>query len=436
MKPVLEIKTDWEQLLTGSPAERATFAAIGIRYNDLWLTEAEDDFVKRIRQQVHLSAYLLAEWLAWNWWRLRWEPRRKSPDWAMAHRLSTIGGGYVWPNLSIVSDGERILLNAEPTIPRSSEPIRYISKLAAIVRASEFENAVDLFINQVVGKLRDERVADSNLELIWRDVLSDRGSNELAVRRKLQALLGCDVDESNQADIDRLISDAKEFGKPAVDELAADRMGNEPPATSAAIKEMARCAGYTANPRDAVRLEHKTVHGLPVDVAAWKRGVAAATSLRQQERIGAAPISNDRLCQLAAVPRRVVGRKERSANLSFALDESATKGTVVLRSKYETGRRFNLARLIGDRVTASIAGPLMPATRTYTYRQKLQRAFAGEFLCPFEPMADMLKGDFSAEAIEDVTEHFNVSERTVRTLLANHKLIDRDELIGDFDLAA
>jgi hypothetical protein len=47
-----------------------------------------------------------------------------------------------------------------------------------------------------------------------------------------------------------------------------------------------------------------------------------------------------------------------------------------------------------------------------------------------------LRGDFSAEAIEDAAAHFNVSERTVRTLLANHGLIDREELAQDFDLAA
>ena len=36
------------------------------------MTEAEDAFVKRVRKEVYLSAYRLAEWLAWNWWRLRW----------------------------------------------------------------------------------------------------------------------------------------------------------------------------------------------------------------------------------------------------------------------------------------------------------------------------------------------------------------------------
>jgi len=432
----LEIKADWQALPSAPLEERVAYGAIGIRFNDLWLTEAEDEFVKQIRQQVYLSGYRLAEWLAWNWWRLRWEPRRKSFDWSMAHRLSTIGGGYVWPNITIVSDGERVLLNAEPTAAHPSEPIRYICKFAAIVRASDFERAVDSFVDEVANRLREVRVADTNLQLIWADVLADRSTSERTKRKKLEALLGYDTDESDKAEIDRLISEAQELGEPAVDELAADRTGDAKLATSAEIKDMAKRAGYDSNPRDAARLEDKSIRALPVDVAAWKRGVSAAAALRQQEGLGADPVSNQKLCQIAGVSNQALSRGGKSAELSFTLDESSTKGAVVLRSKFETGRRFTLARLTGDRVATLGDGQLRPATRTYTYRQKLQRAFAGEFLCPFNTMADMLQGDFSAEAIEDVANHFNVSDRTVRTLLVNHKLIDRDELIGDFDLAA
>ncbi|MDB5692613.1 MAG: hypothetical protein JWO81_1676, partial [Alphaproteobacteria bacterium] len=106
----LAIETNWELLERGSPEERATFAALGIRFGDVWLSEAEDLFVGRTRRAVYLSAYRLAEWLSWNWWRLRWEPFRTTESWNLAHRLSTIGGGYVWPNVRIASDGERILL--------------------------------------------------------------------------------------------------------------------------------------------------------------------------------------------------------------------------------------------------------------------------------------------------------------------------------------
>lgn len=436
MNAKLEIKADWEKLEAGPPEERATFAAIGIRYNNAWLTEAEDAFVKRVRQQVHLSGYRLAEWFAWNWWRLRWEPRRRSTDWAMAHKMSTIGGGYVWPNISIISDGERIVLDAQGTVSRPEEPLRYISRLAAIVLATEFEAAVDAFVEQVRGQLRAESVTDSNLEAIWSDVLSERKNPEVARRRKFEALLGSDPDTVEEEIIEKLVADSRQLGERGMEELAADLTAEGRPATSEDVERIANAAGYDSNPRDVVRLEDRSHKALPMHDAAWKRGVAAAKALREQERLGAAPISNDRLCQLVGVTSVAARAGGNTGMLSFALDDSATKGRVVLRSKYETGRRFNLARLLGDRVAVTAGGRLMPATRAYTYRQKLQRAFAGEFLCPFDALADTLQGDFSAEAIEDAAAHFNVSDRTVRTLLANHGLIDREDLVQDFDLVA
>ena len=186
----LEIKTDWEKLDVGPPEERAAFAAIGIRFNDIWLTEAEDAFVKRIRQQVYLSGYRLAEWLAWNWWRLRWEPRRTSLDWAMAHKMSTIGGGYVWPNITIVSDGERVVFEAHGTAAKPQEPLRYITQFVSTLPAAEFEHAIDRFVEQVVGQLLAERVTNTNLAAIWSDLQEERRVPAIAIRRKFEALLG------------------------------------------------------------------------------------------------------------------------------------------------------------------------------------------------------------------------------------------------------
>jgi Zn-dependent peptidase ImmA (M78 family) len=114
---------------------------------------------------------------------------------------------------------------------------------------------------------------------------------------------------------------------------------------------------------------------------------------------------------------------------SFVLDHNALSARVVLRSRWEQGRRFDLARLIGDRLIAA-GGALHPATRAYTYRQQAQRSFAAEFLSPFEAVEDMLDGDYSIDRQQDVANHFNVSPMTIDTLLKNHRLIDREY---DFD---
>jgi hypothetical protein len=121
-----------------------------------------------------------------------------------------------------------------------------------------------------------------------------------------------------------------------------------------------------------------------------------------------------------------VKETELSPKISYALDESLSVGRVVLHSKWDTGRRFELARLLGDRIAGNGDGQLFPATNSYTYRQKLQRSF--------EALRDMLHDDLSPEAIEDVGEHFDVSDRVVRTLLVNHGLLGRDELETDLDV--
>jgi Zn-dependent peptidase ImmA (M78 family) len=122
--------------------------------------------------------------------------------------------------------------------------------------------------------------------------------------------------------------------------------------------------------------------------------------------------------------------------LSFALDHSPDAGRIVLRSKWETGRRFELARLLGDRIAGGAVERLFPATRAYTYRQKLQRSFAAELLSPFEAVAEMLHGDHSSDKLEEIAEHFNVSPFTIRTLLVNHGVIARDDLDGEFEAAS
>ena len=98
--PAWSITADWEPLDSGSPEERACFAAIGIYVRNHCLSEGNDILANRLRQAPLLSGYHLAEWLAWNWWRLRWEPRSNASDWIFAHHVGSIGHGYIWPNVT------------------------------------------------------------------------------------------------------------------------------------------------------------------------------------------------------------------------------------------------------------------------------------------------------------------------------------------------
>ena len=213
--------------------------------HDTWLTEGSDVLANRLRQAPLLSAYHFAEWLAWNWWRLRWEPRSNAKDWAYAHRIATIGSGYIWPNLTIFSDGERTALIAKPTEERPQTPFRYITDRAVVIPASEFETELDLFIDQVLERLHWAKVADSNLEEIWRGVRKERRTPELARARKLEALLGQDPDELDPEIVERLLADAEQLSISAIEELAAEHGQREKIFTADEMREMQIGAGLT-----------------------------------------------------------------------------------------------------------------------------------------------------------------------------------------------
>ena len=423
MTGVLALQAEWERTDGGSPEERACFAMLRIGTSAYSLTEGFDSHVNRLREGPLVSAYHVAEWLAWNWWRLRWEPRTSREGWAHAHRMSTIGDGYVWPNLTIQSDGSRVVLVPKPSVP-TAKPFRFIADVPLVVPAVQFEAAVDAFITQVLDRLQVEKIAGTNLSRIWSDIRSERANAKEALRRKLEALLGAEPDEADPSVIDRLEAESEEVGGAAIEELAANQGVEGKVHTVAELRAVAASTGRQASLADAVKLRSALTLPRFDAVPGWLRGAEAAQALRAQENLGAAPISNNRLEAMAGVMRGLVIAPERYAGLSFALDQG-DESRVVLRSKSEAGRRFNLARLLGDRICAPDGGSVKAATRSYTYRQKMQRSFAAEFLCPFEALEDWLKGDYSSDAMDDAAEYFSVSPRTIETLLVNHGRIDR-----------
>jgi hypothetical protein len=301
--------------------------------------------------------------------------------------------------------------------------LHYLANIAAPVRADEFESGIDVFVEQVLGQLAAEKIKKSNLESIWTDVLAERKDTNATRTRRLEALLGCDPDEADPRVIERLVEDSKDLGEQAITELAADYPG----LSSDQLVDCARDAGAEANPQNAVKLPRDALSKATPGMPAWVRGAEVAVALRKHEHLGDSPVDDDKLCHLAGVDPSVL-KKAEPAPLSFALDETDKTGRVALRARLRTGRRFDLARLIGDRLVSRKNGRLYPATRSYTYRQKVQRSFAAELLCPFEALSNFLDGDFSEESIDDAADLFKVSERAVRTILVNHKVLDRRDL--------
>jgi len=431
----LEIALAFERTDEGSPEERAAFGMFSVRTPTQVLTEGFDRFLNGYRKGPLVSGYHAAEWLAWNWWRLRYEPRTNAPDWYRAHKMNAIGEGYSWPNLEIWSDGVRTMLISHPSRDPETKPFRYVGAFPTIVSSSLFQDAVDEFLPRVLGRLLAEDVPESNLDRLWRDVLAERSDPAISLRRRLEALLGRDPDAIEDDAVERLVLDADRLGEGAVEEVAAERARfpeEEIELTAQSLEATARSVGFAGSTRDAVSWSPRVPLPRQADVPAWKLGAAAAAALRDQEKLGYAALTDRRLTQFAGTVSTALTSKNRGeAALSYALDEPGGNSRIVLPQIRKTARRFALARLLGDRLMNRM-GALHPATHTYTYRQKAQRSFAAELLAPFEAVEDMLRGDFSEDAQYDVADHFSVSPMVINTLLKNHNRIERDVPDEDF----
>jgi Zn-dependent peptidase ImmA (M78 family) len=97
-----------------------------------------------------------------------------------------------------------------------------------------------------------------------------------------------------------------------------------------------------------------------------------------------------------------------------------------LRSRWAVGKRFELCRLIADGLIAPEGEFLLPATTAKTSRQKFQRAFAQEFLCPSSALLQRF-GSLPPEDedIETAAQHFEVSPLLVRSKLAYLNIVPR-----------
>lgn len=352
--------------------------------------------------------------------------------------MSAIGEGYAWPNLTVFSDGVRTVLLPMAPIRADAKPFRYLGAPAAILPRITFEGAVDDFLGRLLARLREAGIDGSNLQRAWADVLTERADPELSKRRKLEALLGRDPDTGDEQDVEKLVRDAGALGEGAVEELAAESGQANHIYTSEDLEALAETVGQETAPRNAVRLANVDDLRPHADTPAWVLGSRGACRLREQERLGTDRIMDAALARLAGVSDQAFDKADKAdaAPISFSLDRSPFAGRIVFRSRWRTGRRFEVARLLGDRLIAGQPDRLRAATRAFTYRQKMQRAFAAEFLSPFDAVEAILSGDNSPEAREEAASHFDVSELTIRTLLVNHGRLEREELDAELAPAA
>lgn len=418
------IDVSWLPDCHGPTEFRRTAASLQIDVGGKIATRVDDDWSKSVQQSTRVSAYPLALWLASSWWRLRWEspPFKNAPDtsWRMSHEMPGAGHGYLWPLVTFESDGEEISTVCRPSNPLSTEPVRYLGDFREAISATVFEKTLDQFVNLVLARLDACGVSGSQLHELWGEIVAERVNPALARSRKLEACLGFDPDEAPQNLMDRLDLLSQEAGPQAVDELAPVCSGSQHNRILNDIEAFSSLPGVIASASVSGQLASQDI----ALTAPWKRGWSLASQVRQSQGLNLNPVSDSQLADVLGIPaaffQKANGVGSRPPLGLAVRDSGGDRFKLLFRKRNRPALRFEAARFLSEQLLAPQGESWLPVTDTSTARQKAQRAFAAEFLCPIEALREFLDADFSSEAIEDAGDHFGVSELAVKSVLANH----------------
>jgi hypothetical protein len=430
----------WESALHEPPEVGETSALLKIVLGNQAATRNEDSWSRTVRDEVRVSAYPLALWFAASWWRLRWEPlppvSTPSHSWRMTHELAAAGYGYAWPRMLFVSDGESIQAWAVPSKSETTAAVRYLTSAAShSIPSLVFERAIDEFIGNVLSRLEAVGIHNTTLHDVWREIAEGRGDAETAAYRRLEAMLGFDPDDCPEhlhVQFSDLIPRA---GAQAVAEIAPVCASSNPGGKLREIIDFAESGGLEGQVDITIQNEAK-------GATPWERGRSLARQARELAGLNGGPLNDEGLCGLLGLStHEAFDPAVARAPLGICVRPQDNKRSkFILSKRHPYGKQFELARLLGDHFIADRHDHWLPATHTKTARQKTQRAFAAEFLCPIHALKEYLADDFSIDAIEEASEHFRVSAEAVKTQLVNNDLLPRtvlgEEGVFDFPYRA
>ncbi len=429
--------SQWLAREHGDEIALSTLAQIELKSGGRALTLLEDRVALANRPFANLSAYDLALWFAVNWWRLRWEPFRDGAGWRMAHSMTTVGGGYVWPGITMISDGEQIQIQVRPTAGMDWEPIRYLESIDLVVPVGDFELAIDSFVESVLARLFGRSLSSTELHELWEELVEERSTPSIASLRKLEALLGFDVGDAPDDVVDGLFMAAESYGRSAIDEIAAGVGGGAPRVIETIVDDIDRSGTNLSSDHVMDLASHKAKWNFSGEP--WERATEAARVARTIWKLDGSPVSNSALIKIAGTTRDLITSRAAFCGAPIAAGKWTTRKRdswrVILKSRWPVNRRFELCRLIADGLVAAEGDLLLPATVSRTSRQKFQRAFAQEFLCPFDALRERLGPSAPTdEDVEDAAAHFEVSPLVIQTTLVNKGILPRDLLSANSEL--
>jgi hypothetical protein len=299
-------------------------------------------------------------------------------------------------------------------------PIAFVTKASEIAPIPTFEDDTRSFVETVVRRLRNERVAGTPLSDRWPAVLDSMANPDERAFCRAAGALGVDpyTCEDNVAAFIEAASAIFEND----DDLDEFLAGVKPETGNAAlnwVKDVERNLGdWSLLP--AIEECRREIAFRRVASPPWTAGYASARKVRRLLRMpDADPVGGlQELATRLGNPRFHATEESTSGLRGFSHVLPGRPRAVVAGTRNPANLLFTVTRTFGDAIHFGGAHRSPVTDRVGTYRQQLGRAFAAEFLAPVKPVLEL---DAKGEPIEEIAARFGVSDMVI-----SHQIENRD----------
>lgn len=423
-KDEFSIDYEWENYPDMIKEIGCTSANIKISIQENIATSNINKDSKTIKDHVYLSLYPFALWLARSWWRLIYEnsiPARESEQyifWRMAHDLTNAGEGFVWPDLEFSSDGKEMQVCNYKTVYNFAS-INYINPFQTTISLQKFIAISKQLIESVHDRLDAFNIHNTELHELWSTIIKENQNDNLKQQRIWEARLGFDPEDADPQLIKFIMKKAHEIGNDSLCEIISgfDTINNL--AITSALSKLAQ------------RLENGLTGKFQLPEIAplspgkpWDMGYAMAAHIRTECNLGEDNISDEKLADLLGLNEESLFSASDARDMSVASVGNADTAKFSFQRGTRAARRFIAARIIADKLQTHHNNIWLSATSSGTFRQKIQRAFAGELLCPINSLKNFIgTNNINIELLDEAAEYFNVNTLVPVLQLYNNHLL-------------
>ena len=397
---------------------RSTMATLSIEAGGATVTSVLDRRNRIFSDEIVVPLFSIAEWLITNWWHIWCEiddTSEQRPEFESRHNLAFAGDGFVLPSLTMTPTVGRMHVQWTRYKPRYAR-IEFVDEGRESIEREdlelEFRNLIDAVLERLHGRPETGAAAD-NLGRAW-NAVNDLDPDEREFSRAA-ALLGIDPFDVQEHVADDIVTFWERVDPFLREDALATATEGSLANVGAWLENTLQTLSEDEHDDDWSDLR-RTLPPLPT-AEPWIRGYALARAAR--DRIGAdgGPFNFAPQGPLAIHHHETQPPSARIHGL-VAADTPAC----MTLPRGESGRRFLIARALGDYLDRSAPGPGLLSSLA-TDRQAQSRAFAAEFLAPAESLRRRIIGtSVEAERTDDLAREFGVASELIRRQIQNHDL--------------